>query len=218
MTAPTPPTDPFDALVGVGHKIRDAADRDIKRLHLTYHSVGVILAVLLAFASFEAWKWHIVKLARLEAAASVERVRAAKELTTAEAWRAIAIRRVDSVRVDTVRIARIVYRTPTFTAPIPVTHDDGTSSIVPMPVVLRADFDSLGGTCNRLARDCASALAAKDSASAHDSLVIASLYELNHNTEQRLKMADRAKFFAKVFYGAAGASAGFAAGRASCPR
>lgn len=218
MTAPTPPTDPFDSLVGIGHKIRDAAERDIAKLHLTYRSAGVILAALFAFGCFEAWKWHITKLARLEAASSLERVRAAKEHTTAEAWRAIALRRVDSVRVDTVRVAQIVYRTRTIMAPVPMPNADGTSSIVPMPVVLRADFDSLGGTCNRLARDCASALAAKDSASAHDSLVIASLYELNHTTEQRLKMANRAKFFAKVFYGAAGASAGYAAGRASCPR
>lgn len=214
----TPPPDPLDSLIGVGHKLRDTFAADLKRVHLTYHVAGYILAALLVLVGVESYRYHTRKLARLEAAASVEKVKAAEEHALALVWKVRAEARVEVVRVDTVRIASLVYRTRTIVAPVPVTAPDGTVSEVPMPVVLRTDFDTLGRACNRLAGDCASALAAKDSAAAHDSTVIATLYELNHNTEQRLKMADRAKFWSKLLYGAGGASAGYAIGRASCPR
>ncbi len=217
---PTPPASAnlIATVVEIGHKARDAVALDLKRVHLTYHIVGVAFIIAVVLGGVGAWRWHVGKLARLELRADSLATRAGNAEAIAATFRAQAAPHVAAVRVETLTVNRIIYRTPTYSAPIPVAQPDGSTSMVPMPVVLAVDFDTLGRTCSRLAHDCGAALALKDSAAARDSVVIASLYELNHNTTQRLGMANRAKFWSKILYGAGGASVGYSMGRLSCPR
>lgn len=207
MTTPTPPTPPLDPVVAFTHKLRDKAD-----LILGAHRVVIFLLLCaFAFAGYEGWQWHLAALARLEAQASIEKTKATNEHKLGESWKARAIARTDSVKHDTVRVDSIVYRTKSFTAPVTVAAPDGTTSVVPMQVVAKADFDSLGAACERIQHDCASALAAKDSVIAHDSLQAVALGALSRNVGKQLTSVKRASVFQKVVWGLIG----LAIGRAS---
>jgi hypothetical protein len=216
VTAPTPPVpptpDPVDSLVGIGHRIRDAADLEVKRLHLHYGVVIVVLVIVFALAGYKAWEWHVEKLARLEAAASVEHAAATSEAALADAWKTRALTKVDSFRVDTLRVGATIRGTKVDTlwrpaAPAPVEDGvtySGPAPLVPIEVVAKADFDSLGATCTRTQHDCASALAAKDSVIAHDSSQSIALAALNANTAEQLKSVKRAALFQKLGWALAG--------------
>jgi hypothetical protein len=190
MTAPDPNT--IAAVVEIGHKERDAAALLMKRVHLSYHAVIAILALIFCFVFYEGWEYHLAKLARLEAAASVEKTRATNEHKLGEAWKLRALASVDSFRVDTLKVKDLVFRVRVDTMVVHVVDSAGVPSEVPMEVVAKLDYDSLGAMCERTQHDCASALAAKDSALSHADSMAAALTALNHNTEQRLSSVKRA--------------------------
>jgi hypothetical protein len=214
MTAPpTPPLPPaVDPLVLFSHGIRDEAELTLKKWHLTY---GIVIAGLFACAGIVGWQafqWHKAKLARLEAAASVEHAAATSEAALADAWKTRALTKVDSFRVDTLRVGATIRGTKVDTlwrpaAPAPVEDGvtySGPAPLVPIEVVAKADFDSLGATCTRTQHDCASALAAKDSVIAHDSSQSIALAALNANTAEQLKSVKRAALFQKLGWALAG--------------
>jgi hypothetical protein len=202
MTAPQPPE--TESFIQWGIKERDAAALALRKVHLTYHSAGAILLLLLALGVGDAWKWHIAEAARLEAQASVEKTKATNEHALGEKWKARAVALTDSVRVDTVRRQEIVYRTKTLTVQVPVRDSDGVTYSVPMDVVAKLDFDSLGAACERVQHDCVSALAAKDSVIAHDSTQAAALAALNANTAKQLAMQKHSTLWAKLLWGVGG--------------
>lgn len=195
MTTPPTPDKDIDPLVLFGHKLRDDAELLVTRYRITL----VVLLACFAIAGWQAFKWHEAKLARLEAQASVEETRATNERALGEAWRGRAIALVDSVRHDTVRVRQVIQHTKVDTmwvpaepaAPVDGVTYSGPAPLVPLPVVAKADFDSLGASCTRTAHDCASALAAKDSAAAHDSAQMVALATLNKNIAQQLTTTKR---------------------------
>lgn len=210
MSAPTPPTPPpdVDPLVLFGHRLRDEADLVLTRYRVSL----VVLLACFAIAGYEAFQWHERKLARLEAQASAEETTATNERTLSDAWKGRAIALVDSVKHDTVRVRQVIQHTKVDTMWVPATQpvaEDGVTYSVPLPpvavpVVAKADFDSLGASCTRAEHDCASALAAKDSAAVHDSTRAAALEALNKNVAQQLTSVKRAAFFQKLGWALAG--------------
>jgi hypothetical protein len=210
MSAPVPPTpqqpSPYssppalDPVISFTHRLRDKFD-----LVLGAHRVVIVLLLCaFAFAGYEGWKWHVEKMARLESQASALTIAAKNQEALGAGWKKIALTRVERFRVDTVRKDSIVYRTKWFMAPVTVAAPDGTTSVVPMQVVAKEDFDSLGAMCERTQHDCASALAAKDSVIAHDSLQASALAKLNQNVGKQLTMQKHATIWAKVLWGIGG--------------
>lgn len=201
MSAPTPPTPPeLDPVISFTHKLRDEFDLILSR----YHVAIFLMLCAFAFAAYGGWTYHVKRLARLEAQASIEKTRATNEKKLADAWRTRALAKVDSFRVDTVRVAHVITRTKTITVEVPVHDSDGVTYSVPMAVVAKLDFDSLGAACERTQHDCASALAAKDSVIAHQDSARAALVVLNANTAKQLTMQKHTTFWSKWGYAIAG--------------
>jgi hypothetical protein len=211
MTTPQPPE--TESFIQWGIKERDAAALALRKVHLSYHTLGAILLLMLGTGGIEAWKWHVKKLARLEAQAGIEKTKATNEHKLSDAWRSRAIALTDSVRVDTVVRHLIVRNVKVDTmwvpAASPVPQDGVTYSdpqpLVPIAVVSKLAFDSADAACTRVEHDCAHLKAADDSALAHADSMAESLKRLNHNTEQRLKSVQRVEnvklgVVAAIFY------------------
>lgn len=204
MTTPNPPE--FDPLVTFTHKMRDEAELLLSRYRITI----VVLVAVAAFLGWQGFLWHERNMARLEAQATNERAAAANEHSLGDAWRKRAIARVDSVRVDTVRIRQLIHDTKTILVPAaPPAAVDGVTYSVPLPLepipmVYRSDYDSLGAACTREVHDCSSALAAKDSVLAHESLRIVALDSLNTTVAKQLRGTKRGAVVQKVVWGLVG--------------
>jgi hypothetical protein len=208
MTAPKEPE--TESFIQWGVQEAKAAELRVRNIHLTYHTAGVIFAVALFFGGLEAWKWHTARLARLEVEASALTTAAKNEAAVGDAWRKRAIALGDSITHDTVRVRQIITHTKTVMVPVapPPAQDGVTYSIPlppePIPMVARADFDTLAAACTRVEHDCAAHGAAQDSARAHLQVQLDAL-NAQIATEAKARASEkRAATIGKGIWGAVG--------------
>jgi hypothetical protein len=206
MSAPTPPQ--LDPVISFTHKLRDRAD-----IVIAGHRVAILLILAcVLFGGYEGWTWHIAETARLEAQAKIEKTRATNEHALGEAWKARAIARTDTMQAHVVTVHKIIRSVRVDTVMVPAMPDAGQDGVtyseapplVPMEVVSKLAFDSLGAACERVELDCTSALAAKDSVIAHQDSAQAALAALNQNTAKQLTMQKHATIWAKLIWGVGG--------------
>jgi hypothetical protein len=205
MTTPPDPNT-IAAIVDIGHRERDAAELRLKSAVQRHRVLLACIVIACVFAGWRGYVWHIEHMAKLEAQAGVEKTVATNEHKLGEKWKARAIALTDSVRVDTLLVRKIIHDVKTITVQVPVMPEpvqdgvtySGPAPLVPIAVVSKLDFDSLGAACERVNHDCGAALAASDSARAHADSMAAALQRLNHNTEQRLKSTQRVSLLEKA--------------------
>jgi hypothetical protein len=218
VTAPTPPNNEpgiVKAIVEVGHRERDAAELRLVRAVQGHRLALVCVALLVVFGGWRGYVWHVEHMAKLEAAAGVDKIIAINEHTISEAWKARAIALVDSVQIDTVTMRRIIQhvKVDTILVPaMPVAQDGVTYSdpqpLVPMAVVSKLAFDSLGAACERVEHDCSTALAAKDSVITHQDSEAVALRAHDATTAKQLRIEKRTALWQKVAWGIVGIAIG----------
>ena len=222
MTPPIPPTNqPVDPLVQLTHTVRDAGDVKLAILHLRYWIGIVLVLAALAYGAARAYGWYEGRLAKLELQASALATAKASEEVLVAAAQVQVNRALAQLHADTVKMWKIIYRTKVDTLPVVVTDSAGVQSVVPMAVVSKMDFDSLGAMCERTQHDCASALAGKDTVIEHVGRLLAIADSTASNYKHQTDVVKRANFRTKIGYGGGGFGAGFTtgvvAGRLSCP-
>lgn len=225
MTGPEPPTSALseaDALTFY-KTLRDAADASLLRAHLIWALVLAGVLGLVGLAAFRAYEWkassdakNAVALHTAQVARAAADARADSANARADRWAHRSEALADSVRIDTQLVTRIIEAAPKPVL-VPVTAENGTTSIVPM--IPAVTFDSTAARCTRLAHDCTAALAAKDStitakdsAMAQRNRALAAADSMVAVRTRQVSAAARASFFARLGWGAGG----LLIGRASC--
>lgn len=219
MTTPQPPNlQPVDPLVALSHSVRDVGDARRRHLHALYAVILAALAVVVGYGSLIAYQAHERELAVLETKADTLSKQFAQSEKAADVWRGQALALSKMRAVDTIQTVKIVTNTKTYTVPIPVTAPDGTVSEIPMPVVTRASFDSVGAACSRERQDCTQLLTAKDGQIGELTKQVGFKDSLFVDATTQLRVVKRATIWTKIGYGSIGFSAGYTAGSLSCRR
>jgi hypothetical protein len=215
MTTPPDPNT-IAAVVEIGHKVRDAAELAMSRLHLKYW-IGILSALcVICYSAYRVHGWYESRVAKLEEKGAALEIAKQNEEALLAVYKKRDLARVDIFRVDTVRVRQFIYRTKTLTVQVPVRDTDGvTYSAVPMDVVAKADFDSLGALCERTQHDCASVIASKDTIIEHTGKLLAIADSSSANYKKRLSLTNRANFWTKVEFGGGGFGLGFTTGYAA---
>jgi hypothetical protein len=197
----TAPADPntIAAMMEVSLKSLEAAELRLKQTVQRHRVLLVCVVIAVLVGGWRAYIWHLEHMATLEATAHLEKTKATNEHKLGVAWRARYVALTGVVKHDTVRVRQLIHDVKTITVQVPmvpaaaqdgVTYSD-SQPLVPMDVVSKLDYDSLGEACERVNHDCGAALAASDSARAHADSMAAALARLNRNTEERLASTKR---------------------------
>lgn len=209
-----PPEVTLEADIALAKSTAKIAALTIRRLHLQYVLVILLLLVGIVFGASKLRTHYANRETQLIGHAELLQEHYDAAAKAESVWRVQALALVDQWRVDTIHTNSIITHATTqiVTVRIPMPNADGTLSEIPMSMIPLAQFNAVVDGCAEERHTCALALAAKDSALAALGLALRFRDSLFVNSEELRRTEKHASAWARVKSGGVGFLAGTAAG------